>query len=124
MILFFDGDYIHNPIIHRVPHGHLLVNQLQQILVAGDNDYPKTLAAEFFSSSGDNVVGFNAGLFHTDQAKSGDNIFDERDLSCQFIWHRRPVRLILRIHLMPEHLAPAVKSHRNIFRLMVFEHFF
>ena len=123
LIFIFHPGRIHHPVIHRVPHSDFFIHQLQQVLVPGDDDHLVTPAAKSQGCGADDVIGLDSSLFKTYQAHGLHHFLYIGQLGRKFIGHRRTVGLVLGVHLMPEHFAPAVESDGQMRGSLILQQF-
>jgi hypothetical protein len=101
-------------VLHRIEHLHLVTDQLHQILVRGDDGHFRALGLGLAGIGRDDVVGLVILQLHTGRAKGARRIADDGELRHQILRCRRPVRLVLVVHLIAEGLAGMVEDHRQV----------
>ncbi len=106
-------------VLHRVVHDHAVVHELHQVLVGRhDGDVGLHLAG-LPRIGGDQVVGLEAEHFEARNVEGARRVADQRKLRDQVFRRRRPVRLVVRIHLIAERALGLVEDHREVRRLVL-----
>ena len=89
-----------------------IVHELEQILVAGDDQHPVPSAAPGPRQGSDHIVRLHPGDLDHRHSQHPRKIPRERNLPRQFRRHLRPVRLVFRVGLVTEGGARRVERHR------------
>ena len=105
---------VHHPVIHRVPQGHVGRDQLEQILVAGNDHHPAPLPGHAGGHRGDQVVRLLVVVLEHEDPVSGHTLADVRDLHGQILGHGRPVGLVLVVEPVAEDRPPGVEGHGQV----------
>ena len=89
-------------VLHGVEHGHLVGDELHQVLVGGDDGRGGAAFAGLAGIGRDQVVGLEAALLEAGQVEGAHRFADQRKLRDQVVRRRRPVRLVVGIELVAE----------------------
>ena len=89
-------------VVHRVEHVDVAVDQLHQILVRADDGHLPAGELGGGAIAGDDVVGLEPGLLDARDRKGASGGSDEWKLGDQILGRRRPVGLVLVVHLIAE----------------------
>ena len=89
-------------VLHGVEHGHLVGDELHQVLVRGDDGRRSTSLAGLAGVCGNQIVGLEAALLEARQIEGADRLANQRKLRDQVVRRRRPVRLVVGIKLVAE----------------------
>ena len=100
----------------------VLINQLQRIPVAGNNDALPSLLGADFSHSSDHIVGFPALTFVDGDIHRPQYVLHDGHLHSQLFRHAVAVCFIAVILFMPERGAVEIKGHANGLRLLLLVH--
>jgi hypothetical protein len=105
------------PVVHRVEHVEAaILDQLHQVLVARhDRDLPP-LGHSGAGVTRDEIVGFQTRFLDAGQREGAGGVADHWELGHQIGRGRRPVRLILVVHVVAEGLGRLVEDHRHMGR--------
>ncbi len=102
-----------------VEHGHVVVDELEGVAVAGDDEDVVARRAGLRGEGGDDVVGLVAGGGQVADAERVQHLEDEADLAAELIRGLRPAGLVLDVLLVPEGRLGPVEGHRDPGRLLV-----
>ena len=102
-----------------VEHGHVVVDELEGVAVAGDDEDVVARRAGLGGEGGDDVVGLVAGGGQVADAERVQHLEDEADLAAELIRGLRPAGLVLDVLLVPEGRLGPVERHRDPGRLLV-----
>ena len=102
-----------------VEHGHVVVDELEGVAVAGDDEDVVARRAGLRGEGGDDVVGLVAGGGQVADAERVKNLEDEADLAAELVRGLRPAGLVLDVLLVPEGRLGPVERHRHPGRLLV-----
>ena len=92
----------------RGHHPDVVVDELQRVAVAGDDDGADALALRRLGERPEDVVGLVARLDQVDEAERLDELGKARPLLREQVGHLRPVRLVVLELLVTEGLLGAV----------------
>ncbi len=106
-------------VVHGVDQGHPLVHQLRQILVAGGDQRPHSLAAGLSGQGPDDIVCLHIRHHQQRQAHGPDPAVQGFDLLTQVVRHRRPIGLVLVVEIVAKGLARGVEHHPDVGRPML-----
>ena len=112
-----DSRRIEHRAVHRVDHGHPLVDELGHVLVAGRKRHPHPFRDRVPAQRADDVVRFDARHLQKRQTERLHELVDWRHLRRELFRHGRTIGLVLRVELVPEGLAAGVEDHRHVVRL-------
>jgi hypothetical protein len=115
----FDGSLVEPAIAHRVPQAHVPVDELHQILVAGDDHRLRPLRRHPTRQGADDVVGLDPGDRERTQAEGRDDFPQHRDLRGQFVGNRGAVRLVVVEQLVPEGRTGRIEDGADVLRSSV-----
>ena len=101
-------------LLHRVEHADLLVDQLHQVLVGGDDDHLAAGLGHLSGVGGDQVVGLVAVELQRRHAERPCGLAHQGKLRDQILRRRRAVSLVLVVELVAEGLLGAVEDHRQM----------
>ena len=104
------------PVVHRVEHVEARLDQLHQILVGADDGDVPALAERGLGVAGDDVVGLEAVLLDAGNREGAGGVADQRELRHQLGRRRRPVGLVLVVHLVAERALRGVEDDREMGR--------
>ncbi|BCO10012.1 hypothetical protein GF1_23880 [Desulfolithobacter dissulfuricans] len=113
-----DRGHVHELIAHGIPHHHLLGDQLQQVLVPGNDHHPAAGRHQVVHRRGDQIIGLHVVMFKSWDVIGLDDFPHIGNLRLQIIGHGRTVGLVLGIDAVPEHRASRIKSHRQALGLL------
>ncbi len=102
-----------------VEHGHVVVDELEGVAVAGDDEDVVARRAGLRGEGGDDVVGLVAGGGQVADAERVQHLEDEADLAAELVRGLRPAGLVLDVLLVPEGRLGPVEGHRDPGRLLV-----
>ena len=108
-------------IFHGVQDGGVFGHELAQVLVAGDQHHVAALFLVTPRQRAQNVVGLIALQPDGGDVERLDQPVDVWNLHLQVVRHGRSVRLVIRIHFVPERRTALVKSHAEILRLFLLD---
>ena len=103
-------------VVHRVEHVDVAVDQLHQILVRADDGHLPAGELGGGAIAGDDVVGLEPGLLDARDRKGASGGSDERELRDQILGRRRPVGLVLVVHLIAEGRCRGIENDRHVGR--------
>ena len=106
---------------HRVDEGHAVGDELREVLVAGGNHAAQTVPLGLARERADDVVRLHAVDLQQRPARGPYCVEERPDLRAEIVWHGRPVRLVLRVHLVAEGLASRIEDACEIVGLVVSE---
>ena len=106
--------------VHGVDDGHMLVDQLAQILVAAGDDDLDALRGSHLRQGGDHVVGLDAGHGQDLPAQQLYHLVDGGDLRAQVVGHGRTGGLVLGVERVAEGRAAGVENTDCVLSLYVF----
>ena len=113
-------------VFHRVVDAHRRRQQLEHVLVAGDDHYPEPPCLRLAGQRADEIIGFVPGEPDHRQPEGLDHAMDVRDLRLHSLRHGRPVCLILLELLMTEGWPFFIERHsqgvRPVFAQDLHEH--
>ena len=109
-VLFKHAGSVEHLTGHRVDEGHMLINDLRQILVTRCNHRVHAPVCRAAGERGKHVVGLNPRHDQKRNAHEAHKLLDRLDLAAQLGRHRRPVGLVLGIKLMAERLSRRVED--------------
>ena len=89
-------------VVHRIEHVEPGLDQLHQILVGRDDGDLPPLGQGRLGIAGDDVVSLQPHFLEAGDGEGAGGVADQRELRHQFGRRRRPVRLILVVHLVAE----------------------
>ena len=95
--LRLDAGRVAPSVVHGVDHGHVLVHQLRQVLVAAGDHGDQAALGGHARERADHVVGFHAGNVQHLPAQQPHHLVDRLDLRAQVVGHGRARRLVLGI---------------------------
>ena len=104
----------------RQVHHHPLVDQLQQVAVAGDDLDPQAFLYRLHGDAAEDVIGLVAFQFQARNAKGVHHLADAHHLRAQVVGHFFPGSLVRREILVAEGVAP-VEGYSQIIRLLLFQ---
>ena len=107
------------PFVARVEDDDRLVDQLQQVLVAGDDDDPVSCRVPLDRDGSDHVVGLEPRAGEDPHAQRLGGAVDQRHLDHQVVGHRRTVRLVVAGQFVAEGGSGHVEGRDNRGRTMV-----
>ena len=98
----------------------MVVHQLQQVAVTGDDFYGQSFFNRLLSHAAQNVIGFKS--FHFEAGKTEDihHLADALNLRAQIIRHFGAGGFIFRIYLIAESF-PGIKGHGQVIRFVLFQ---
>jgi len=102
---------------------HMLVDQLQEILVLGDDHRSDARGGGVLGERADDVVRFVALQLHHRDAHGLDDLAHPGQLRAQIVGHRRAVRLVLLVLLVSDRLSAGVEHHRDVVGMLLVEEF-
>ena len=105
-------------VVHRVEHVDpgILVDQLHQILVGADDRHLPAGLLRLGHVAGDDVVGLQPRFLDAGDRESARGDADQRELRDQIFGRRRPVRLVLGVHLVAVGMFRRIEDHRHVGR--------
>jgi hypothetical protein len=108
---------------HCGGHQHLnaVVQELEGVLVAGEDNYLHAFVLGDFSHGADHVVGLEAGHFVVGNAQPLDALFDDRPLCFQVIRHVLPMSFVVGKLLMAERRRREVEGYRQAMRRVLLD---
>ena len=95
--LHLDAHRVAPAVVHGVDHGHVLVHQLRQVLVATGDHRDQAALGGHARERADHVVRFHAGNVQHLPSQQLHHLVDRRDLRAQVVGHGRARRLVLGI---------------------------
>ena len=104
---------------HGVVELHVLVDELHQVLVAGDDAHVEALRHRVAGGRSDHVVGLVAGRLQRRDVEGLDHVAHQRELRDQVVGRRRPVRLVVGVDGLPEDASVTVPGDGDVRRLPV-----
>ncbi|EKD33947.1 MAG: hypothetical protein ACD_75C02531G0001 [uncultured bacterium] len=110
---------IHHFILHRVPHHHVRVHQLQEVLVARNQYNRVTQSRKGSHHRGDNIIRLHSILLEHQDIRGFDKFSDIRDLELQIVGHGRPICLVCRVQFMPKNRSSAIEGDSDMLRLFL-----
>ncbi len=117
-------DYLGNTgglALHGVQQRHPFVDDLHQVLVAGDHYHATAGGAVAGGQGPDDVVGLVAGQFQGRDVEGPHHVADRPHLGPQVVGHGGPVGLVVGIEAGSEGDPAHVENHRHVLRVMVLE---
>ena len=105
----------------RVEHRHRVVDQLQRIAVAGDDQHRVALGVGLGGERGDDVVGLVPLDRHHRDTQGVEHFLGEVDLTVELVRRLGSLRLVLGVHLRAEGLARDVEGGRDVRRFLIAE---
>ena len=109
-------------VLHGVVHGHLVGDELHQVLVRRDDGGDRATLAGLAGVGRDQIVGLEAALLEAGQVEGAHGLADQRELRDQIVRRRRPVRLVIGIELVAEGDFRLVEHDRQMGRAVVRRH--
>ncbi len=104
---------------HRVDEGHVVADQLREVLVAGGNHATQAALLGFARERAYDVVRLHAVDLQQRPARGPYCVEERSDLRAEIVGHGRPVRLVLRVHVVAEGLASRIENAGEIVGLVV-----
>ena len=96
--------------VARVEHGHAVADELEEVLVAGDDRYVEPGRARLRGQRADDVVGLERLVREDGHAQRLARLVHVRDLLAQIGRHRRTIGLVVGGQLVPESRSPDVEG--------------
>ena len=106
---------------HRVKHRGCAIHQLKRVAVARDNQSFKPKGLGGCRKRGDNIVGLVVLLLQGGDPQWFKNLLNQLDLPLKLLWGGVTLGLILRKHLRAERVAPNIKRHCHMRRLLLLD---
>ncbi|GGT54426.1 hypothetical protein GCM10010177_08460 [Actinomadura citrea] len=122
-VLGLDGGRVHPGQLRHAADGvkdrHRVVDQLERVAVAGDDEGLHPGAGGLDGQRGDDVVRLEPGDRQPRDAQRVQHLEDQADLAAELVGRLLPARLVLHVLLVPERRLGAVERHRDVGRLLV-----
>ena len=105
--------------VHGVNDGHMLIDQLAQVLVAAGDDDVDALGRRGLRQGRNHVIGLDAGHGHHLPAQHSHHLVDGFDLAAQVVGHGRARGLVLGVHLVAEGRARGIEHADGVIGLHI-----
>ena len=106
---------------HRVKHRGCAIHQLKRVAVPRDNQGFKPKGLGGCRKRGDNIVGLVVLLLQGGDPQWFKNLLNQLDLPLKLLRGGVTLGLILRKHLRAERVAPNIKRHCHMRRLLLLD---
>ena len=103
---------------HNQKHVRPLPDQLEGVLVAGDQQAGVPVFIRLPAQCAEQIVRLKSRFFQTRNAHRLEHLVHDRKLNRQLVRHSLPRTLVRLVLLVAEGLLPHVKTHRNAVRLV------
>ena len=102
-----------NTLVTRVEHLNLIVHQLEEVLVAGDQHHLQTVRSGPSGEGADDIVRLDSLVSHDRYAEGCARLVDPRHLFDEVVRHRLSVSLVVGREFVPERRTPQVERRRD-----------
>ena len=108
-------------VIARVEDPDVLLHQLVEVLVAGDDHHVVAVGHAAHGHGADHVVGFITLAGDDRHAQRLAGLMHERNLACEVVRHRRAVRLVVGSQVVAERAAGEIERGGDVRRCLLLD---